>query len=230
VTGWNTVDDYSATAADIAETVIDSDRFACAVRDLVPPGTTWAGTAAELLNKVTPERPPRGWPRSPRAVSGAIRRITPALRTVGITVEHAREPDGNRTRTITITAPTTTEETPPGHEAKQSSLSSSLSLTEAEQQKCRDGKRDGRDGARHSTVPTVQGPSSTEHASDQHGQDHADGWDGRDGPIPLVSRCDLCGSTPSRIDRHGRRRCASCAPHLFVQSDTTPDSRTARTA
>jgi hypothetical protein len=41
--------------------------------------------------------------------------------------------------------------------------------------------------------------------------------------VPLltdrVSGCDVCGSTPSLIDRHGRRLCGSCAPHLFFAPD-----------
>jgi hypothetical protein len=102
-TGWSTLDDYAATATDIAETVIDSDPVARAVREFVPAGGQWTGTAGELLDKITPEAPPRGWPTTARAMSGAIRRITPALRTVGTTVEHGRRADRCRTRTITLT-------------------------------------------------------------------------------------------------------------------------------
>lgn len=139
VTGWTTVDDYAATAADIAETVIDSDPFAAAVRALVPPGT-----AAELLNKVTPERTPRGWPRTPRATAGALRRITPALRTVGITVEYGRHNGGNRTRTIILTAAhDNTDNTDMRQDPIGPSLPSHPSLDSADQQELRDDRWDG---------------------------------------------------------------------------------------
>jgi hypothetical protein len=36
-------------------------------------------------------RPPAGWPRAPNALSGTLRRLAPALRKVGITVEFSRD-------------------------------------------------------------------------------------------------------------------------------------------
>lgn len=104
-TGWSTVDDYAGTATDLAETVIDSDPVARAVRELVPAGSDWTGPAAELLGKLTPEHPPRGWPTTARGMSGAIRRITPALRTMGTTVTYGRRADRSRARTMTIATP-----------------------------------------------------------------------------------------------------------------------------
>ena len=103
VTEWSTVDDDAGTAADVAETVIDSDPVAVAIRDVVAPGHSWTGTAAVLLEKITPDRPPKGWPRSPRAIAGVVKRITPALRAVGVTVEHSRDTNAARARKITLT-------------------------------------------------------------------------------------------------------------------------------
>src|SRR5262249_2194085 len=42
------------------------------------------------------------WPKSPRRLSGELRRLAPTLRAIGIEVVHARKPGGRRDRTITL--------------------------------------------------------------------------------------------------------------------------------
>jgi hypothetical protein len=52
------------------------------------------GTAAELLEELKPEderRPPRDWPKNPRAVTGILKRHAPALRKLGWTVEDSQD-------------------------------------------------------------------------------------------------------------------------------------------
>lgn len=102
VTGWSTVADYAATASDIAETVIDSDPFASAVRDFAVRRGDWSGTAGDLLFALRPERPPRGWPGTPKAVGGALRRATPALRSVGVHVEQGDREGRERKRIVRL--------------------------------------------------------------------------------------------------------------------------------
>lgn len=185
VTGWATVDDYAGTATDLADTVIDSDPVARKVRELVPAGATWEGTPGALLDKLTPEHPPRGWPTSPRAMSGAIRRITPALRTVGTTVEHGRRSGGRRDRTITITTapePEDAEHMQQGMD--RPSRPSPSSRQAADLHERRDGRRDGRDGAAGATVPTVPELSHPSQTVDLHKHHRGDSGDGWDGPIP----------------------------------------------
>ena len=64
-------------------------------------GGAWKGTAGELLDRITPERRPRGWPQTPHAMAGALKRLAPALRANGISVErHTR----GQSRTITLRA------------------------------------------------------------------------------------------------------------------------------
>ena len=46
--------------------------------------------AAELLEQVSPAVVPRGFPRSPRALSGQLRRLAPALRAAGIDVDFTK--------------------------------------------------------------------------------------------------------------------------------------------
>ena len=47
----------------------------------------WTGTAGELLTRISPPYPPKGWPSSARAMTGILRRKAPSLRRVGWTVE-----------------------------------------------------------------------------------------------------------------------------------------------
>lgn len=101
VLGWDSLTAYGQSTQDIAEVVVESDPFAVAVRTLA--GGGWSGTATELLDRITPERPTRGWPRTARAVAGALRRLVPALRSTGVDVGFERT-GNSRTRTIVLTA------------------------------------------------------------------------------------------------------------------------------
>jgi hypothetical protein len=53
----------------------------------------FAGTAAQLLGDLTPvdQRPPHGWPKNPRAVTGILKVNAPALRKAGWSVEHSED-------------------------------------------------------------------------------------------------------------------------------------------
>ncbi|MCI3276260.1 ATP-binding protein [Streptomyces cylindrosporus] len=108
VTGWHTQASYKATAADAVADVLDGEPFAQAVVDLVrasgPDGLTV--TAAQLLESVTaPEKLPKKWPKDPTRAAGQLKRLAPALRTIGIDVDDSkRQPDGNRSRLYRLTA------------------------------------------------------------------------------------------------------------------------------
>jgi len=99
VLGSTTMKSYADAALHVAEAVVESDPFAEAVRTLAT--ARWEGTATQLLDRLTPERPPRGWPKSARGVAGALRRVTPALRATGVVVGFERVGKAN-TRTITL--------------------------------------------------------------------------------------------------------------------------------
>jgi hypothetical protein len=65
------------------------------------------GTATELLAELASRLPegrpiPKGWPASPKALSGALRRIAPALHCVGIEVTFERGRNRSRTRSICV--------------------------------------------------------------------------------------------------------------------------------
>jgi hypothetical protein len=91
---------YAGSRQHVTEQSLDGDPLAVAVRALSRP---WEGTATELLTRVTPAgRAPRGWPESPRGLSGALRRLAPQLRRVRIEVSFYREDGTDGRRLIKI--------------------------------------------------------------------------------------------------------------------------------
>jgi hypothetical protein len=89
----------------IAETVIESDQVALAIRSLVDQAGTWEGTAAELLAKITPEKPPKDWPKTPQSLGGRVKRLTPALDQSGVVVTHL--PRSGRRKPLLLTQKST---------------------------------------------------------------------------------------------------------------------------
>jgi hypothetical protein len=101
--GWRTFDDYTQAARDTNRAVLDGDPVADAVLALVGDRGVWAGTASELLARLAPDPRPPGWPRTPQAMSGALKRLAPALRASGgLIVEF---PPRGQARTITLRGP-----------------------------------------------------------------------------------------------------------------------------
>jgi hypothetical protein len=93
---------YVAQAGRVAADVIEADAVGLAVLDLVRRDGAWTGTAAELLAAIAPERPPKDWPPTPRALAARLRRLTPALAAAGVAVEFRRAAGGDRKRTIAL--------------------------------------------------------------------------------------------------------------------------------
>ncbi len=72
---------------------------------------SWSGTAAELVDALSAVVDPKiaaskGWPKTPRKMSGDFRRVVPQLRLAGYRVEF----EHGRRRTITITPPAPEEQ------------------------------------------------------------------------------------------------------------------------
>jgi len=94
VMDWTTLADFRATSAELLQAVIETDPFATAVRAFVMKNRAWTGTAAALLEMLTPtDGAPKNWPANPRALSGRLRRVGLALRTSGIDTqfEHTKD-------------------------------------------------------------------------------------------------------------------------------------------
>jgi len=76
--------------------------------DFVATISVWSGTASELLaelDKLAADKTKRfmGWPKTPRAMSGIVKRLAPNLRAMGIDLEFGSEGRGrNKRRRITI--------------------------------------------------------------------------------------------------------------------------------
>jgi hypothetical protein len=78
---------YLDKQATLAASSLTGDPFITAIKDWLRVGR-YEGTAAELLEKVTPNLGvlPKGWPGHPRAVTTRLRRQAPVMRKAGWTV------------------------------------------------------------------------------------------------------------------------------------------------
>lgn len=117
VQGWNTLESYKSSARDAVADVLDGEPFAQAVVALVdsagPGGVTL--TAQELLDAVhAPDRLPKKWPKDSTRAAGQLKRLAPALRTVGVDVDDSqRQPKGNRSRLYQLTSSESRRKTAP---------------------------------------------------------------------------------------------------------------------
>jgi hypothetical protein len=109
--GWpkgSFLDAYTGNRGEANELALEASPLAGPLRELATAGG-WQGTCAELLDKLAKQAGERStrspsWPQTPRALGGALRRLTPNLRRVGILVEMWREPGGRRPRMVRIRA------------------------------------------------------------------------------------------------------------------------------
>jgi hypothetical protein len=88
----------------LAADVLEGDPFAQAMIGFVRGCGRWVGTASDLLASIpAPERPPRGWPGTPKAVGGRLKRLGPSLLDgARIQCDHFRETDSARQRRIEL--------------------------------------------------------------------------------------------------------------------------------
>src|SRR5262249_13773013 len=96
---------YRANRRAAIEDLIDADPVAAWVRQIMANGSTWTGSASDLLRADAALRG-RGlssgdWPKSPGELAGSLRRAQPFLRGLGIYIAFSREGRGG-TRVIRI--------------------------------------------------------------------------------------------------------------------------------
>jgi hypothetical protein len=102
---------YDENRAKALEAILESDAVATAVRSLLTRQPHWQGTAAGLLKELNAAaaevtRKAKEWPKTPRGMSGALRRAAPGMRKLGYTVElDKRDTDRERRRVICLAAP-----------------------------------------------------------------------------------------------------------------------------
>jgi hypothetical protein len=108
VQGWKTMESYKASARDAVADVLDGEPFAQAVVALVdregPAGVSL--TTQQILDAVlTPDKLPKKWPKDSTRAGGQLKRLAPALRTIGIEVDDSqRGPAPKRQRLYKLTA------------------------------------------------------------------------------------------------------------------------------
>ena len=108
VLGTEGLETYRGMGRRIAEDVLEGDHDGTTVQELLADRRQgFTGTMTELLasldaRREAKKRPPSDWPRSPRALRGALNRVTPALRQLGYTVEFSKVQDR---RQVTLRAP-----------------------------------------------------------------------------------------------------------------------------
>ena len=101
---------YSNNRRDAIENIVDADPVAARVRELMADRAQWTGSASDLLQvginvggNAMAAWTRSGWPKSPRALAGRLRRAQTPLRALGIEIVFGRE-GRLGTRTIRITA------------------------------------------------------------------------------------------------------------------------------
>ena len=86
------------------ELALEAAPVASVVLSFVEEVETWRGTASELLKEISPRAGDtallEGWAKSPRALSGTLKRLAPNLRACGVEVTH--EPRKNKARSIVL--------------------------------------------------------------------------------------------------------------------------------
>jgi hypothetical protein len=88
---------YHANRRAAIEDVVEADPVAAHVREIMAKRTTWAGNASDLLrvgadvSRDDMSRRGEGWPKSPRALAGRLRRAQTPLRALGIDISFGRE-------------------------------------------------------------------------------------------------------------------------------------------
>jgi hypothetical protein len=102
---------YLANRSRAVEQTVEADVVGGAVLALVAAHATgWTGTATQLqarLASLVSEHTHRSrdWPLDPQRLANRLRRLAPALRAMGITLDHHRTSGGDRHRTWTIRRP-----------------------------------------------------------------------------------------------------------------------------
>lgn len=202
VKGWKTLESYKATARDAVADVLDGEPFAQAVVTLVdrsgPLGVTL--TASQLLERVpTPDKLPKKWPKDPTRAGGQLKRLAPALRTIGIEVDDSKRgpsPKKQRLYRLTASAERRSETASPASPNSSDSALTSGNRGDAEGGTLASPTEAG------GTLGTAEGDAvlfiASPHGSapDLHEHDGGDAGDAGDAemqPLSDVAVCSKCG-------------------------------------
>lgn len=98
---------YVGNRAEAVDMALESDLVATAIHSLMSGLSEWNGTATDLLKDLGNHasehtRQSRAWPKSPRVLSGRLRRAATFLRSAAVDVEFYKESGGKSRRMIAI--------------------------------------------------------------------------------------------------------------------------------
>lgn len=164
---------YMGNLQDSALVTLESSRVAQALIVFMSERREWTGTAKELLKSIAPlpdgKPSADAWPKTPRGMTSALNRLAPALRRIGISVEHLTREPGTGTRRIRLVYKIPAEPSQPSH--------SSQASPDAGSSPDRSTPRDG------STVTESRQPSQTvkKNPNEFNASDGCDGCDGSAG-------------------------------------------------
>ncbi|WP_419994764.1 ATP-binding protein [Streptomyces boninensis] len=211
VQGWRTLESYKASARDAIADVLDGEPFAQAVVALVdragPAGLKL--TAQQILDSViTPDKPPKKWPKDATRAGGQLKRLAPALRTIGVEVDDSeRGPRPKRQRMYKLTA-----------SADRRCETASTASTGAEKQGLTSENRGDAEGSPLASTPAPAADavdagvdadlftaSATDSAPDLHESPPVDAGAAVDAEMhPLSDSCSACGQPlPDDLIRDG---------------------------
>ena len=110
--GWNSeifTRAYAMNGASAHELALEGSPILPRLMEFVQYQGQWSGTASALLKRLTPSwqedqqiTKSSSWPKTPRALSNALRRLAPNLKVVGLEITFERTPGNNSVRQIII--------------------------------------------------------------------------------------------------------------------------------
>jgi hypothetical protein len=215
------LDTYLQLQRQAAADLLEGDLVAASVQRFVLGRGSWEGTAGELLAEVTPERPPKGWPATPRAMAARLKRAAPTLRATGVQVDHLARTGQARRWALQAKSGGNQAESRGNQPSSPSQPSSDDQTRSSEAGKRSDGSGDGWTPPTPTVTPTVIGKPAGQTPS-------SDGPDGSDGSMPLLSAgrvcCSACGAQAQfdPMTDYGRRRLAE--GHLECRAAWEPAS------
>ncbi len=97
VRGTRSLATYLGQGERLADDVVEGDSVGTAIRGYMAGRSSWSGMMKELLEAITPDDPPRDFPKTPRKLTSRVKRLAPALEAVGIFVHAPGGTDKTRT-------------------------------------------------------------------------------------------------------------------------------------
>jgi hypothetical protein len=98
------LDIYSGNRKSANEMIVEDSPVARALREFAEKKLDWSDSPSKLLEELTAQvgqkvADSKRWPKTPRAMSGALRRLAPTLRMIGIALEFGKDHAG---RSVTL--------------------------------------------------------------------------------------------------------------------------------